>query len=113
MADDPRLADLLVRWAEAEIDGVAISLEELCEGAPELLAPARRRIDQLKAMDAVLEDPAVRDEASTIESAREGAEPRREPDWKDRGFEIVKVLGTGGMGVVYLARQVGLDRLIA
>ena len=28
-------------------------------------------------------------------------------------FKVIRSLGTGGMGIVYLARQVSLDRLVA
>lgn len=66
--DDPRLGEILVLWEEAEIDGESVSIEDLCEGNPDLVKAARRRIDQLKAMDTILDGTPNSDEGSTIEA---------------------------------------------
>jgi eukaryotic-like serine/threonine-protein kinase len=44
-----------------------------------------------------------------------GGAPAQPPSVKKRlgNFELLKSLGTGGMGSVYLARQVSMDRLVA
>ena len=34
-----------MRFGEAEIDGESVSIEELCDSQPDLIAKARRRID--------------------------------------------------------------------
>jgi serine/threonine-protein kinase len=38
---------------------------------------------------------------------------RRGPAQRIAGFELIRKLGEGGMGTVYLARQVSMDRLVA
>src|SRR5262245_56904489 len=98
MNTDPRIDELLARWAECQGRGEPLTAEELCRDAPELLAEVARRI------------AAFSNEVSTVAPTP----PRPQTfDPAVPGFEILSELGRGGMGIVYKARQTALNRIVA
>ena len=62
---------------------------------------------------AFLEDVSRWSDPGTDTEPATEAEPAPPADFQVPGFEILRELGSGGMGVVYLAREIALDRLVA
>jgi serine/threonine protein kinase len=101
-----RLATLLDRYmVEFERTGVPPDVESLAAQHPDLADELRSYAESLQIlhqMTSGLRSPAERDDGTRATTAKRLGD-----------YEIVREVGRGGMGVVYEARQISLNRQVA
>ncbi len=105
MAGDPRVQELLEELLES-----GVTPEEVCRDSPELLPDVIERWQRLRACDAQLDawfPQSNSSDGSGPSSLQTPVLPRI------RGYEVQGVLGRGGMGVVYKAWHLRLNRAVA
>jgi serine/threonine-protein kinase len=103
------IEDVVQRFVDAQLRGEQPDIEEFVKKHPSLEQQIRENIRDLQKIEGLF-DTIVLSDSSNCDHSVTGEELI---DRKVGNFQIVQVIGRGGMGVVYLARDTKLDRSVA
>ena len=114
MTTSDTIDDLMLRWEAARQQGTDLAPEELCADCPQFAEELSRRIRAVLMMEHVL-GVTDHDPRRTMPSPSADPIPMAEfePLPNVPGYEIIRLIDQGGMGIVYEARQIELGRTVA
>jgi serine/threonine protein kinase len=111
--DDPRLAELLLRWEELREQGQSVTPVELCSDCPELAGELARRIALLRQFDPVLADASAGTARRSGPGVAPASVPTRESAAARAIYQDLRFHASGALGEVFLAKNAELNREVA